>query len=131
MADCVPALLADPDAGVVAAAHAGRTGAAAGVLPTAIAAMEELGAERSRVEVLLGPAVCGACYEVPAEMRDEVEAALPGSAASTRLGTSTAELACRVAQPPSWPVFIAASMSTTSAPRTSPTPSRSGRIRSA
>ena len=51
--------------------------------------------------------------------------------ASKRAGTSTAELAWMVPQPPSCPVFRAASMSTTSAPRTSPTTSRSGRIRNA
>lgn len=91
-ADCVPVLLADPEAGVVAAAHAGRVGAAAGVVPATLAAMEELGAERDRVEVLLGPAVCGACYEVPGAMREEVDAALPGSAAVTRLGTPSVDL---------------------------------------
>ena len=48
------------------------------------------------------------------------------ASASTRAGTSSAELACRVPQPPSWPVLRAASRSTTSAPRTSPTTSRSG-----
>jgi YfiH family protein len=87
-ADCVPVLLADPAAGVVGAAHAGRVGAAAGVLPATVAAMAELGAEVSRIEVLLGPAVCGACYEVPAAMQAEVDAALPGSAVRTRTGTA-------------------------------------------
>ena len=51
--------------------------------------------------------------------------------ASIRAGTSAAELACSVPQPPSCPVFRAASRSTTSPPRTSPTTRRSGRIRSA
>jgi polyphenol oxidase len=46
----------------------------------------------AQVEVLLGPAVCGECYEVPSEMRDEVEAALPGSAATTRIGTPGLDL---------------------------------------
>jgi len=87
-ADCVPVLLADPVAGVVGAAHAGRVGAAAGVLPATVAAMTELGAEVPRIEVLLGPAVCGACYEVPAAMQAEVDAALPGSAVRTRTGTA-------------------------------------------
>lgn len=91
-ADCVPVLLADPRAGVVAAAHAGRVGAAAGVLPATVAAMEAVGARRERLEALLGPAVCGACYEVPAAMRDEVAAALPGSAARTRRGTPSLDL---------------------------------------
>ena len=91
-ADCVPVLLADPRAGVVGVAHAGRVGAAAGVVPKTLAAMVELGARPDDCEVLLGPAVCGLCYEVPATMRDEVEAVLPGSAARTRRGTPGLDL---------------------------------------
>ncbi|MHA6795316.1 peptidoglycan editing factor PgeF [Pseudonocardia bannensis] len=91
-ADCVPVLLADPVAGVVGAAHAGRVGAAAGVLPATVAAMAELGTRPEALEVLLGPAVCGACYEVPAAMRAEVDAALPGSATRTRRGTPGLDL---------------------------------------
>jgi polyphenol oxidase len=86
-ADCVPVLLADPQAGVVGAAHAGRVGAVAGVVPATVRAMEALGARAGAIEVLLGPAVCGACYEVPAAMRADVEARLPGSAVRTRKGT--------------------------------------------
>jgi YfiH family protein len=86
-ADCVPVLLADPQAGVVGVAHAGRVGAAAGVLAATLTAMEGLGARLGDCEALLGPSVCGACYEVPAEMRDEVAAVLPGSASRTRRGT--------------------------------------------
>jgi purine-nucleoside/S-methyl-5'-thioadenosine phosphorylase / adenosine deaminase len=91
-ADCVPVLLADPVAGVVGAAHAGRAGAAAGVLPATVAAMEALGARRDALEVLLGPAICGGCYEVPAAMRAEVDALLPGSAVRTRRGTPGLDL---------------------------------------
>jgi len=91
-ADCVPVLLADPGAGVVGVAHAGRVGSAAGVLPAAVAAMAGLGARVGALEVLLGPAVCGACYEVPAAMRAEVEAVLPGSATRTRRGTPGLDL---------------------------------------
>lgn len=91
-ADCVPVLLADPEAGVVGAAHAGRVGAAAGVIPATLAAMEALGASASAVEVLLGPAICGACYEVPAQMRLQVDARLPGSAVVTRRGTPGLDL---------------------------------------
>jgi YfiH family protein len=86
-ADCVPVLLADPGAGVVGAVHAGRVGARVGVLPAALAAMEKAGASVDRIEVLLGPAVCGECYEVPAAMQADVEAHLPGSATKTRKGT--------------------------------------------
>ncbi|TCK25030.1 peptidoglycan editing factor PgeF [Pseudonocardia endophytica] len=91
-ADCVPVLLGDPQAGVVGAAHAGRVGAAAGVLTATVEAMTGLGAGVDRLEVLLGPAVCGRCYEVPAAMRDEVEAALPGSASTTRSRTPALDL---------------------------------------
>jgi YfiH family protein len=91
-ADCVPVLLADPVAGVVGAAHAGRVGAAAGVLPATLDAMAALGARRDAVEVVLGPAICGGCYEVPAAMRAEVDAALPGSAVRTRRGTPGLDL---------------------------------------
>lgn len=91
-ADCVPVLLADPVAGVVGAAHAGRAGAAAGVVPATVAAMEALGARRDALEVLLGPAICGGCYEVPAAMRAEVDALLPGSAVRTRRGTPGLDL---------------------------------------
>ncbi|HEX4359806.1 MAG TPA: peptidoglycan editing factor PgeF [Pseudonocardia sp.] len=91
-ADCVPVLLADPGAGVIGAAHAGRVGAADGVLPATLAAMRRLGARPEHTEVLLGPAVCGACYEVPAAMRAEVDAALPGSACVTRTGTPALDL---------------------------------------
>lgn len=91
-ADCVPVLLADPAAGVVGAAHAGRKGAAAGVVPAVVAAMEALGARAGAIEVLLGPAICGSCYEVPAAMRAEVDAALPGSAVRTRAGTAGLDL---------------------------------------
>jgi YfiH family protein len=91
-ADCVPVLLADPRAQVVGVAHAGRVGAAAGVLPRTLEAMTALGARVVDCEALLGPAVCGASYEVSAAMRDEVEAALPGSAGRTRRGTPALDL---------------------------------------
>ena len=91
-ADCVPILLADPAAEVVAAVHAGRVGARIGVLPAALTAMVEAGARLDRIEVLLGPAACGECYEVPAAMRADVEAHLPGSASKTRKGTPGLDL---------------------------------------
>lgn len=92
VADCVPVLLAEPVAGVVAVAHAGRRGAAAGIATATVAAMAAQGADPARIDVLLGPAVCGACYEVPAQMRDEVDAALPGSASSTSDGRPSLDL---------------------------------------
>lgn len=92
VADCVPLLLADPEAGVVAAVHAGRVGARVGVVPSALEAMRSVGAEPHRIEALLGPAVCGECYEVPRDMAADVEAHLPGSAGRTRKGTPGLDL---------------------------------------
>jgi YfiH family protein len=92
VADCVPVLLTDPVAGVVAAVHAGREGVRLGVVPAALAAMARLGSRPAQVSALLGPAVCGACYEVPAAMQAEVERAAPGSATRTRQGTAGLDL---------------------------------------
>lgn len=92
VADCVPVLLGDPVAGIVAAVHAGRVGARVGVLPAALAAMQGLGAELASVEALLGPAACGRCYEVPSAMQSEVARHLPGSASRTRSGTPGLDL---------------------------------------
>ncbi|MEU7790040.1 peptidoglycan editing factor PgeF [Amycolatopsis sp. NPDC049159] len=92
VADCVPILLADAEAGVVSAVHAGRVGTRVGVVPAAVAAMREAGAEPHRIEALLGPAICGDCYEVPAEMAADVEKHVPGSACKTRKGTPGLDL---------------------------------------
>ncbi len=92
VADCVPLMLADVEAGVVAAVHAGRVGARVGVVPAAVEAMRSLGAEPARTEALLGPAICGDCYEVPADMAADVEKHVPGSACKTRKGTPGLDL---------------------------------------
>jgi purine-nucleoside/S-methyl-5'-thioadenosine phosphorylase / adenosine deaminase len=92
VADCVPVLLADARAGVVAAVHAGREGSASGVVTNALAAMVECGARPGEVEALLGPAICGRCYEVPPDMQADIERRLPGSATPTRAGTTGLDL---------------------------------------
>ncbi len=92
VADCVPVLLADPESGVVGAVHAGRVGARVGVVPAALSAMADAGADVRRVEVLLGPSICGECYEVPQAMQTDVERHLPGSACRTRTGTPGLDL---------------------------------------
>lgn len=91
-ADCVPVLLGDGEAGVVGAVHAGRVGARVGVVVETLKAMMAQGAELERIEVLLGPAVCGECYEVPADMQKDVEKHLPGSASKSRRGTPALDL---------------------------------------
>ncbi len=97
VADCVPVLLADPVAGVVAAVHAGREGVRRGVVPATLAAMTRLGAHPADVEALLGPAVCGADYEVPAATQAEVARVAPASAVRTRAGTPGLDLRAGIA----------------------------------
>jgi len=91
-ADCLPVLLADPAAGVVAVAHAGRQGLVAGVLQATVTAMAGLGATAAATGAVVGPAACGRCYEVPPAMADEVERAVPGSRSTTRNGTASVDL---------------------------------------
>ncbi|GGP83385.1 laccase domain protein [Streptomyces griseomycini] len=95
-ADCVPVLLADPVAGIVAAAHAGRPGLVAGVVPAAVRAMTELGADPARIVARTGPAVCGRCYEVPEAMRAEVAAVEPAAHAETSWGTPAVDVGAGV-----------------------------------
>lgn len=96
-ADCVPVLMADARAGVAAAVHAGRVGAQRGVVARTVAAMLELGARPDDISALLGPAVSGQNYEVPAAMADEVETALPGSRTTTGAGTPGLDLRAGIA----------------------------------
>jgi YfiH family protein len=96
-ADCVPILLADHETGVVAAVHAGREGVRRGVVPAALSAMASLGARARHVTALLGPAVCGACYEVPEAMQAEVAAVTPAAAVTTRRGTAGLDLRAGIA----------------------------------
>lgn len=93
-ADCVPVLLADPQAGVVGAVHAGRKGVALGVVSHAVQKMREAGA--ADVTAWVGPHICGRCYEVPDDMRAEVAALVPATYAETRWGTPSLDLGAGV-----------------------------------
>ncbi|MEU7133853.1 peptidoglycan editing factor PgeF [Streptomyces sp. NPDC046261] len=95
-ADCTPVLLADPVAGIAGAAHAGRPGLLAGVVPAVVGEMLRLGADPARILAHIGPSVCGLCYEVPEAMRAEVAAAVPEAWATTRQGTPAVDVAAGV-----------------------------------
>ena len=97
-ADCVPVLMSDSQAGVLGAAHAGRVGAAKGVVLRTLEAMLAAGARVADVSVLLGPAVSGAHYEVPQAMAADVEAQLPGSRTITATGTPGLDLRVGIAR---------------------------------
>jgi purine-nucleoside/S-methyl-5'-thioadenosine phosphorylase / adenosine deaminase len=100
-ADCGPLLLADAEAGVIGAAHAGWRGALTGVIEAAVAAMEELGAERARVVAALGPTIRQPNYEVGPEFVARFLAADAGNAryfeASPREGHAMFDLAGYIA----------------------------------
>ncbi|MCQ6556057.1 peptidoglycan editing factor PgeF [Streptomyces sp. C10-9-1] len=95
-ADCTPVLLVDPGAGVVGAAHAGRPGTVAGIVPATVAAMRSLGAEPERIIARTGPAVCGRCYEVPEQMRSDVAEAEPAAWSETSWGTPAVDVTAAV-----------------------------------
>jgi len=70
-ADCLPVLLADAEAGVVGAAHAGWRGAHGGVVENTVAAMAALGAKRGRIAAAAGPCIAQASYEVGEDFRGQ------------------------------------------------------------
>ena len=94
VADCVPVLLADSSAGVVAAVHAGRAGMAGGVVLRALEATADLGARD--VDAVVGPSVCARCYEVPESLRAEAAAASPVAPAVSWTGTPAIDVAAGV-----------------------------------
>ena len=72
-ADCAPVLLADAEAGIVGAAHAGWKGALGGIVHSTVAAMEALGARPTRMVAVVGPCIGQASYEVGADYQDRFE----------------------------------------------------------
>ncbi|MEE2522759.1 polyphenol oxidase family protein [Pseudarthrobacter sp. J75] len=93
VADCIPVILVGEVQGgpaVLAAAHAGRPGLAAGVIPKTVSSMRQAGARN--ISAWLGPSICGRCYEVPAAMQAEVAHTVPGTASETSWGTPALDL---------------------------------------
>ncbi len=78
-ADCMPVLLADTEAGVIGAAHAGWRGALDGVLENTLDAMQGLGARRSQVQAVIGPSISQRAYEVGPEFLERFMAEDPGN----------------------------------------------------
>jgi polyphenol oxidase len=90
VADCVPVLLAGPvTAGVV---HAGRRGVVAGIVAATLAALGDLGDRAGDLSAVVGPAIGGCCYEVPAGLQAEVVTAVPGAGATTTWGAPALDL---------------------------------------
>jgi YfiH family protein len=88
VADCIPLLLTSAE--VVAAVHVGRRGLLNGVAVKTVELMREMGARK--ISAVLGPAICGRCYEVSQEVHDEVVALYPLASARTVAGTPALDL---------------------------------------
>ena len=88
VADCIPLLLKSDVA--VAAVHVGRKGLMNGIARKTIDAMRDLGAEV--IHSYIGPNICGSCYEVGADIFNEVVSKYPSSDSSSRTGKATLDL---------------------------------------
>jgi polyphenol oxidase len=92
VADCVPVLLALPGR-AIAAAHAGRRGIETEVLAATVARLVDVGqGAAGEVEALIGPAIGGCCYEVPADLAEAVAGRWPAARARTTWGTPAIDL---------------------------------------
>lgn len=86
-ADCAPVILWDEQAFVAAVMHSGRPGTRLNIAAETVRTMVSLGARADCINALIGPAICGDCYEVPVTMRADVERHAPGSGCTTSAGT--------------------------------------------
>jgi YfiH family protein len=96
VADCTPVLMVDRVAGVAAAVHAGRPGMMQGIVGRAVDAMIDLGA--GSIHAVVGPSVCGRCYEVPEQMRAQAAKISPVAASVSWQGTPAIDVASGVVE---------------------------------
>lgn len=89
-ADCLPVVFSAASGQIVAAVHAGRRGLLGGILEETAQRIRSL--DGGTIDALIGPAICGRCYEVPADMADESEALIPGIRSVTSWGTPALDL---------------------------------------
>lgn len=92
-ADCLPVLLADPEAGVIGAAHCGRKGLVAGVIASLVDMMVAKGADLGRIVATLGPCICPDCYQVDEDLARSFDQVFPGTAGTSRFGGVSIDLA--------------------------------------
>lgn len=88
VADCIPLLLASPES--VAAVHVGRRGLVNEITRKTLSVMRDMGA--TKISAIIGPAICGSCYEVAQEIYDEVVALHPKAQSQTPEGTCALDL---------------------------------------
>lgn len=93
VADCVPAVLVGTTArneSITAVVHAGRKGVEGNIAGQTVDHLRQRGAES--ISAWIGPSVCGRCYEVPEDMREEVARVVPSTGSTTRWGTPALDL---------------------------------------
>lgn len=88
VADCIPLLLWDEH--IIGAVHVGREGLLNGVALNAVKVMTSMGADR--IQGILGPSICGKCYEVGGDIYDQVSTAFPAARSQTSRGTLSLDL---------------------------------------
>ena len=88
VADCIPLLLKSEEA--VAAVHVGRRGLVNEITRKTLSLMRDMGA--TQITAIIGPAICGTCYEVSQELHDEVTAVHPFAKSLTKIGTPALDL---------------------------------------
>ena len=100
VADCLPVLFVgrNPESGgsLTAAAHAGRRGLLDGILSKTVHQLRSHGAVQ--IEAVIGPSICGNCYEVPQQMAEESEQLRPGIRTRTSWGTEALDLPASAAR---------------------------------
>lgn len=92
VADCIPLLLASVDGSIGAVVHVGRAGLVGGIATKVLDELGRRGYERRDIHALIGPAICGRCYEVPEDMAEAAEQAVPGARSTTRWGSPSIDV---------------------------------------
>lgn len=92
VADCIPLALVDSKRGIFAAVHAGRKGVINFIAKQTLNEMTQLGSELNDVEAVIGPSICGRCYEVDPFMHDELAKDFPAISSTTTWGTKALDL---------------------------------------
>jgi YfiH family protein len=88
VADCIPLLLHSEN--LIAAVHVGRAGLMNSIALETTNRMRALGAQR--IMAIIGPSICGSCYEVPQDLQDQVVSLHPKAKSQTRASTPALDL---------------------------------------
>lgn len=94
VADCVPIVLSTAERDTVGVVHAGRRGLTDGIVPAAVRILQERG--KGELSAVIGPHICGECYELDERTADAVATTVPEASTRTRWGTPGADIGAGV-----------------------------------